>query len=157
MIKQAIKDFKGLPHRLEFVKESGGVKFYDDSFSTTPETAVAALTVFAQPIILIAGGSEKNSDYRSLGKQIAASQIKALIAIGITGPRIADAARVAGFNGKILNTYVSDMQTIVRTANEIAEKGDVVLLSPASASFDMFANYKHRGELFKKFVVNLQS
>src|SRR3989344_5514994 len=70
IIKKIVREFKGLPHRLEFVAEKEGVKYYDDSFSTTPETAMAALTAFDTPIILIAGGSEKNSDYTELGKTI---------------------------------------------------------------------------------------
>ena len=157
LMRKVITEFKGLEHRLELVSEIKGVRFYNDSFSTTPETAMAALTAFSAPVILIAGGSEKNSDYAQLGKKIASSQVKALLAIGITGPKIAKAARIAGYNGKILEENLGNMQLIVAKANELASTGDVVLLSPASASFDMFTNYKHRGELFKKFVRNLEA
>ena len=104
---------------------------------------------------MIVGGSEKNSSYHALGKKIAELKIKALLAIGITGPKIAAAARNAGFQGKIYDTDLDSMEKIVAKSNTIADPGDVVLLSPASASFDMFANYKHRGEMFKKFVNKL--
>lgn len=154
-MKNAISAFRGLEHRLEFVRELQGVRFYNDSFSTTPETAIAALSAFEQPIVLIAGGSEKNSKYHGLAKKIAASPVKALLAIGLTGPKIAQLARDAGFGGKIYDTNLTDMEKIVSKANDVASSGDVVLLSPASASFDMFANYKHRGELFKKYVLKL--
>jgi UDP-N-acetylmuramoylalanine--D-glutamate ligase len=157
IINKAISEFKGLPHRLELVAEIGGVKYYDDSFSTTPETAIAALSAFDAPLILIAGGSEKNSDYTTLGKDIARRNIKALLAIGLTGPKIAAAAASAGFEGIIAEKDLKDMQAIVGKASQLAESGDIVLLSPASASFDMFTNYKHRGELFKKFVKQLES
>lgn len=155
IIKKTVGEFKGLEHRLELVVEVKGVKFYNDSFSTTPETAVAAISAFDAPIILIVGGSEKNADYSDLAQTIADSKIKALIPIGITGPKIAGLARKAGFAGRIIEKDLSSMEKIVQAANEIAEPGDVVLLSPASASFGMFANYKHRGELFVKFAKRL--
>ena len=154
-IKKTASEFKGLEHRLELAAEIKGVKFYNDSFATTPETTIAALSAFSSPVILIVGGSEKNSSYHALGKKIAELKIKALLAIGITGPKIAAAARNAGFQGKIYDTDLDSMEKIVAKSNTIADPGDVVLLSPASASFDMFANYKHRGEMFKKFVNKL--
>ena len=86
---------------------------------------------------------------------IAASKIKTLVAIGVTGPKIAALSREAGYNGKVIDQNLSDMGLIVAAANQAAEAGDTVLLSPASASFDMFANYKQRGELFNKFVKKL--
>ncbi len=155
LIRKAVSEFRGLPHRLEFVREVKGVKFYNDSFSTTPETAIAAISAFSSPLILIVGGSDKNADYADLARAIADSKIKALIPIGTTGPKVANFARKAGFAGRIIAVKPSSMETIVLEANSIAESGDVVLLSPASASFDMFKNYKHRGEMFKKFVTRL--
>ncbi len=155
LIRKAVSEFEGLPHRLEFVAQVKGVKFYNDSFSTTPETAIAALTAFTDPVILIVGGSEKNADYHELAKAIAQSRLKAVIPIGITGPKIARLARESGFNGKIVDVEFKNMEDIVKRANEEAGAGDIILLSPASASFDMFANYKHRGEMFRKFVLRL--
>jgi len=155
IIKKAIKEFKGLEHRLEFVRDLSGVKFYNDTFSSTPETTIAAISAFEEPIVLIVGGSEKGSDFKELGTKIATAKIKALLAVGKEGPRIVESAKSAGFQGKIYDSGLSDMEKIVGRANEISETGDVVLLSPAAASFDMFKNYKQRGELFKKFASRL--
>lgn len=155
IIKTAVKDFHGLPHRLELVAGINEVKYYNDSFSTTPETAIAALTAMTWPVIMMVGGSEKNSDYGELGKSIAAGQVKALVLIGLTGQRIAAAAKAEGFKGEILDLQSCPMDEIVNGAAKIARPGDVVLLSPAAASFDKFSNYKQRGELFKKFVTRL--
>ena len=154
-IRQTVKDFQGLPHRLEFVAEIKGVKFYNDSFSTTPETAIAAISAFDSPLVLIVGGSEKNADYHELARVIAQSKIAALVPIGITGPKIANFAREAGYDGRIIDKKFEDMEEVVREANLAASIDEIVLLSPASASFDMFTNYKQRGELFTKFVKNL--
>lgn len=155
VIRKAVRAFRGLPHRLELAAEIQGVKFYDDSCSTTPETAEAAISAFAEPLILIVGGSEKKSDYSGLAEAIAKGRIKALIPIGITGPVIAKLSRAAGFDGRILDVNLENMESIVAEANKFAEPGEVVLLSPASASFDMFANYQQRGELFQKYVNKL--
>jgi len=156
VIREVVSGFEGLPHRLEFVRSVGNVKFYNDSFATTPETTMAALSAFSEPTVLIVGGSEKNADYTQLGSTIAGSKVAALLPIGKTGPRIAESARRAGYRGKILDRAFGNMEEIVVVANEVARPGDVVLLSPASASLDMFSNYKHRGELFKKFVSRLK-
>lgn len=153
---EAIKEFKGLEHRLEFVKDVNGVKYYNDSFSTTPETAIAAIKSFSQPEIVILGGSDKGSDYTELGQQIANSQnVKAVILIGQMGPKIKEAIDKAGeFKGKFLEG-AKNMGEIVAQAKEIAENGDMALLSPACASFDMFKNYKDRGIQFKETVNKL--
>jgi UDP-N-acetylmuramoylalanine--D-glutamate ligase len=155
LIREVVSQFRGLEHRLEFVAEKEGVKYYNDSFSTTPETAVAALSAFSAPVILIVGGSEKNSDYKALARELSSRPVKALLATGKTGPKIAEQARGLGFSGRIIDTGLTDMERIVKVAAEQSSSGDVVLLSPASASFDMFTDYKHRGELFKKFVALL--
>jgi len=101
-IKDIVFSFPGLEHRLELVDEIGGVKYYDDSFSTNPETAIAALRSFSEPIVLIAGGSEKGSDYSLLGKEIAVSSVKCLIVIGDMANRIKKAAELYGYRGKIV-------------------------------------------------------
>ena len=154
-IVRAVSDFRGLPHRLEFIREFKEVKFYNDSFSTTPETAMAAISAFAEPIILIAGGSEKNADYGGLARIIADGKVKALLAIGKTGSKIAALARKAGYQGRIIDQNLEDMKEIVSACNQIAAPGDIALLSPAAASFDMFKNYKDRGEQFRESVENL--
>lgn len=153
-IRKAAISFEGLEHRLETVRTVRGVTYVNDSFSTVPETAIAALASFTEPIILIAGGSEKGSDFSELGKVIAERNVKVLIAIGKMKDRIVDAAKNAGYKGEIF-TGLSSMHDIVRRASENAKAGDVVLLSPAAASFDMFKNYKERGREFKHEVTLL--
>lgn len=151
-IAQVLKTFRGLEHRLELVRIFNGVSYYDDSFSTTPETAIAAIEAFEQPEILILGGSSKKSDFSELGKTIReAKNIKAIIGIGEEWPRISAELRVESAKFKVIEGCLS-MNEIVQAARDIAEAGDVVILSPACASFDMFKNYKERGEQFKEEV-----
>ena len=154
-ILSVLRSFKGLEHRIEFVRLVRGVKYYDDSFSTTPETAIAAIESFEEPKILILGGSSKNSDFSELGQIISESgTIKAIIGIGIEWERIK-----LTINHKLQTiNYIEDCQNmheIVQKAAEISEVGDVVLLSPACASFGMFKSYKDRGEQFKNEVNEL--
>ena len=153
-IVAVLRSFKGLTHRLELVREVNGVKYYDDSFSTTPETAVAAIEAFTQPEVLILGGSSKKSDFSELGRVIhKAKNIRAIIGIGVEWEVIKD--EILKSDGKVpfLVEGARDMRTIVAAAAKIAKPGDVVLLSPACASFGMFKNYKDRGEQFKKEVL----
>ena len=150
-----IKSFKGLEHRIEHVATVKGVSYFDDSFSTTPETAIAAIESFDEPKILILGGSSKNSDFSELGQIISDTpSIKAIIGIGVEWARIKEkiiASRIAfPFYEDCKN-----MEDVVKKASEIGEIGDVVLLSPACASFDMFKSYKDRGEQFKNEVNRL--
>lgn len=161
-IVSVLKTFRGLKHRLELVGEIGGVRYYDDSFSTTPETAIAAILAFKNPEILILGGSSKNSDFTELGRVIRGSEnIKAIIGMGSEWERIKAQFKVHPFDELRTKFKViegcKDMGEIVQQAAKAAEAGDVVLLTPACASFDMFKNYKERGEQFKKEVQNLAS
>lgn len=160
VMKSVIKDFKGLEHRLEFVREFKGISFYNDSFSTVPETAIAAIQSFDNPIILIVGGSEKNSDYTLLGEEIINKKVKAVILIGQTAKRIEESIKKSAQSKKKMPKIVRNlkkMDKIVSQALSLAKRGDVVLLSPASASFGLFENYKQRGLLFKKYVYKLKS
>ncbi|MEI6040310.1 MAG: UDP-N-acetylmuramoyl-L-alanine--D-glutamate ligase [Candidatus Berkelbacteria bacterium] len=151
-IASVIKEFKGLEHRLEFVEEIDKVKYYNDSFSTTPDTTIAAISSFTEPIVLVAGGSEKHADYKELGRAIARSKVKTLITIGVTGPRIKEAVISAGGEQKIVD-YCNNLDEVFDVIKEEVEPGDIVLLSPASASFGWFANYKDRGKKFKDAVL----
>ncbi len=152
-IAKVLKTFKGLEHRLELVRDFRGVRYYDDSFSTTPETAIAAIEAFDAPEILILGGSSKNSDFTELGQLISTRvNIKAVIGIGDEWNKIK--LKMKSEKLKIVEGLQS-MEEVVRNAAILAEPGDVVLLSPACASFGMFKNYKERGELFKKAVQEL--
>lgn len=147
-IEQAISEFKGLEHRLEFVGNKNGIKFYNDSFSTTPETAIAAVKSFTEPLIVILGGSAKNSDFTELGQVISNTKnIKAAVLIGEEAVKIKElinSADIQIFEG------AKNMPEIFEQIKTIAKSGDVVLLSPACASFDMFENYKQRGNRFKQ-------
>ncbi|HVA96478.1 MAG TPA: UDP-N-acetylmuramoyl-L-alanine--D-glutamate ligase [Candidatus Acidoferrales bacterium] len=154
-ITKVLRSFTGLPHRLELVTEINGVKYYDDSFSTTPETAIAAIEAFDQLKIIILGGSSKGSDFTELGKVIRESEsIKAIIGIGEEWEEIK--LQLTNLKSSVLFIEgAGDMKTLVQAAAKIAQKGDVVLLSPACASFDMFKDYKDRGEQFKREVLKL--
>lgn len=155
-IGNTVREFKGLPHRLEFVKEISKIGFYNDSFSTTPETTIAAINSFAQNLILILGGSSKKSDFASLAEVIANSKnIKSLILIGKTANELENLlVKTNGFKGKIVKGQ-SNMKKIVMAGFQLAKPGEIVLLSPACASFDMFENYIDRGNQFKKEVLSL--
>jgi UDP-N-acetylmuramoylalanine--D-glutamate ligase len=149
-IRKAITNFKGLKHRLEFVAEKQGLKFYNDSFSTTPETAIAAIQSFDEPLVVILGGSSKNSDFSGLGKVISNSKnIKAVILIGQEASRIRQALKI---EPAMIIEGAKSMVEIFGQIKSVASKGDVVLLSPACASFGLFKNYKDRGEQFRDFV-----
>lgn len=155
-ILKVIETFKGLPHRLQLVGKIDGISFYDDSYSTTPETTIAAIEAFKRPKILVLGGSSKKSNFRPLAKKIANDpKIKSIILIGEEGPRIAKAiAVVGGFGGTIIEK-APNMREIVRQARLQAKSGDVVILSPGCASFDMFKNYQDRAEQFAREVERL--
>lgn len=151
-ISSVLKSFKGLPHRIEHVATIRGVSYYDDSFSTTPETAIAAIESFDEPKILILGGSSKKSDFSELGMVIADTpSIKAIIGIGVEWRKIKE--KIKNSKSRILiYEDCKNMKEVVQKAAEIGEIGDVVLLSPACASFDMFKSYKDRGDQFKNAV-----
>jgi UDP-N-acetylmuramoylalanine--D-glutamate ligase len=155
IMRRVITSFKGLIHRIEFVREIGGVRFYDDSFSTTPETAIAAINAFSEPKILILGGSSKNSDFTELGNVIRNSRsIRAIIGIGEEWKRIKTS--IKGLESRIkVKEGCNNMKEIIDTVKKLSKPGDVVLLSPACASFGMFKNYKDRGEQFKKCINDL--
>ena len=152
-IAAGIRRFRGLPHRLEKVGTFGGITCYDDSLATTPDAAVAAIRAFDQPLVLIAGGSSKGADFAELGRMIVGASIRAVILIGEEADRIETAIRTAGnFTGDI-DTSCDSMQAAVTSARRHAQTGDAILLSPACASFGMFANYKDRGERFRNEVM----
>ncbi len=155
-INSVITSFKGLHYRLEFIRELNGVKYYNDSFGTTPETAMVAIKSFSSPKVIILGGSDKGSDYSELVKLIANSDIRFIILIGNTGPKLMEALQGADIpENKIKLLTSTTMHQIVRTASEHALAGDVVLLSPACASFGLFKNYQDRGDQFNQAVLKL--
>lgn len=154
VIQSTVRTFSGLPHRIEFVGTVHGVSYYDDSFSTVPETTIAALESFTEPKVIILGGSDKGSDYQQMAEKIAHDQsIKAVILIGRMAQKIKDALTRAGYSGGMI-TGASTMKEIINQCETHAHPGDVVLLSPACASFDMFKNYKDRGDQFHHEVTS---
>lgn len=155
IIAEGLAAFHGLPHRLKFVREVAGVRYYDDSIATTPGSAIAALYAFAQPKVLILGGSSKGADFTELA-QIAHDQaVRQVILIGDEAARLEAALAATGVPLVNLGSDVT-MSKIVAVASMAAQPGDVVVLSPACASFGMFANYADRGEQFIAAVNALQ-
>lgn len=155
-IKQTVFSFKGLEHRLELVDTVNGVSFYNDSFSTNPQTTIAAIQSFKEPTTLILGGSDKGLDYDELGKVIAGSKsINAVILIGSISGIIKKSILKYGYKETLIDIGSPSMSEIVNRCIEITPKGGVVLLSPATASFDMFKDYKDRGKQFKEAVKKL--
>lgn len=153
-LRSVLTSFTGLPHRLEMVRELDGVRYYDDSFGTTPETAMVAVQSFSEPEILILGGRTKGIPFDELAGFIAgAPNVKKVITIGETGPEIAAALTMNGYQNIIRGA--GTIEEIVSQAREAARRGDVVLFSTACTSFDMFKNYKDRGEKFTAAVRSL--
>jgi UDP-N-acetylmuramoylalanine--D-glutamate ligase len=152
-IQKVITTFAGLEHRLELVRELNGVKYYDDSFGTTPATAIVALKAFEQPKVIILGGSDKGADFNELASEVIKNNVRHVLAIGKTGPKIAELLKQKGFNN--ITEGLGSMTEIIKAAHDTAQEGDVVLLSCADASFDMFKDYKDRGNQFKRAVQGL--
>jgi UDP-N-acetylmuramoylalanine--D-glutamate ligase len=149
-IKSTVKTFKGLSHRFETVDTIDGVEYIDDSKGTTVDSTYRALESCSRPVILIAGGKDKNSDYAVI-KDMVRSKVKYLILIGEARKRIREAI------GDIVETHEADtMKDAVELASRLAKDNYMVLLSPMCSSFDMFKDYKERGEIFKKAVLSIK-
>lgn len=149
--REGLSKFAGLPHRLKFVREFEDVRFYDDSIATTPGSAIAALNSFEKPKILILGGSNKGADLSELIEKISKmpeQELRKAILIGSESEKLAQKLALSGFERFINLGTRTNMQEVVKTAFENAKSGDVVILSPAHASFDMFKSYVDRGEQF---------
>lgn len=151
-ILDVLRNFKGVEHRVEYVLETkAGVIYYNDSKATNPQATIAAITSFKQPIILIAGGLDRGIDFHELIEPFKA-HVKTIITYGQTAEKLNRAAKMAG----IENRYaVDNVTSAVKTANGIAHSGDIVLLSPACASWDMFSSFEERGRMFKEAVHKL--
>ncbi|ACY49574.1 UDP-N-acetylmuramoyl-L-alanine--D-glutamate ligase [Rhodothermus marinus] len=151
VVRESLASFEGVPHRLEFVRELDGVRYVNDSKATNVNAVWYALESFSCPIVLIAGGRDKGNDYSVL-KPLVKEKVRALVAIGESadkllrelGPLVPHAVKA------------QSMEEAIQYARVFAEPGDVVLLSPACASFDMFENYEDRGDTFRRLVMSLQ-
>ncbi len=152
----AIKEFKPVEHRIEFIREIDGVKWYNDSASSSPTRTLSGINAFKENIVLIAGGYDKNLEYEPLAKPIV-DKVSTLILIGQTAEKIFDVVKEESEKqNKKINIYMCDsLEQTVELAKKSAKKGDVVLFSPASASFDMFKDFADRGRKFKNLVNNI--
>ena len=149
-IRTAIGRFRGVAHRIEWVRDLAGVKYYNDSKGTNVDSTLRALESFAEPIVLIAGGKGKGQDFQPLAAA-SRGRVSHAVLIGEDAPKIGAALRDAS----VPVTFSQSLQEAVDRARALATPGSIVLLSPACASFDMFDNFEHRGEVFKKIVERL--
>jgi UDP-N-acetylmuramoylalanine--D-glutamate ligase len=146
---EAVRNFRGLEHRLELVGDFAGVRWYNDSKATTPDSTYRALQAFQEPIVLIAGGRNKGVDLEPLAQAIA-RRVRKLVGMGETGPELVDRVRAHGLEAACLAESLDDA---VRKAAAAASSGSIVLLSPAFASYDMFLDFEDRGRRFKAAVL----
>ncbi len=150
-ICQAIKDFKAVEHRVEFVRNKNNVLYYNDSKGTNPDASIQAIRAMVRPTLLIGGGYDKQSEFDTYIDAFQ-GKIKYLVLLGATRDKIAKTAKDKGFHNIILT---DSLKEAVKVCYEKAEPGDAVLLSPACASWDMFQSYEERGKLFKEYVNSL--
>ena len=151
---KAISEFKGVEHRLEFVREINNVKWYNDSVSSSPTRTIAGLNSYSEDIVLIAGGYDKNLDYTPIAKPIL-NKVTKLILFGATKDKIEKAVLDNKTNESIQIYTCKTLEEVVAKAKEVATPKEIVLFSPASASFDMFKNFADRGIQFKNLVNKL--
>lgn len=152
-IRKAIAEFAAVEHRIEFVREVSGVKYYNDSKGTNPDAAIKAVEAMVSPTLVIGGGYDKESSYDEWIASFG-DKVKCLVLLGATAEKIQAAAKKQGFDNVVM---VSSLQEAVQECAKRAGAGDAVLLSPACASWDMFPNYEVRGKLFKQYVNELPS
>ena len=156
-ISGVLKTFQGVEHRIEFVRELDGVKYYNDSIASSPTRTIAGLRSFSEPIVLIAGGYDKKISYAPLAPEIIKNGVKTLLLCGDTADAIENELRnCEGYEGQVTIERLPDVPSCVRRARETAKAGDVVLFSPASASFDMYTDFEERGRHFKSLVEELE-
>ena len=150
---EAIKEFSGVEHRLEFVRELDGVKWYNDSIASSPNRTIAGLNSYEEKIVLIAGGRDKHLDYEPIAKPII-EHVSTLIVMGETAEKIKNAVvnELKNTNKNLNIISVKTLKDAVQEARNNAKKGEIVLFSPASTSFDMFKNFEERGKKFKEEV-----
>jgi UDP-N-acetylmuramoylalanine--D-glutamate ligase len=149
-IEKTLSEFKGVEHRVEFVRELNGVKFYNDSKATNVNSVWYALQGFSEPIVLILGGKDKGNDYTEIENEVR-KFVKHIVAVGSSKDKVFDF-----FKNIVPVTKAEGFEEAVKQAYSKAEKNNIVLLSPACASFDMFESYEHRGREFKKIVNELK-
>ena len=151
-IREALREFQAVEHRIEFVTEKRGIRFYNDSKATNPDAAIKGIQSMNRPTLLIGGGYDKQSEYDEWIDSFE-GKVKKLVLIGATAEKIAACAQKHGFEAYL---FADSLEEAVTRCYELAEDGDAVLLSPACASFDMFQSYEERGRVFKSLVNGLK-
>ena len=151
IIRDTIRDFKAVEHRIEYVTEKNGVIYYNDSKGTNTDASIKAIEAMTRPTVLIAGGYDKGCEFDDWVKLFDGT-VKCVVLIGATSQKIADTAKKYNYDSII---FADTLEDAVLKADEQADSGDAVLLSPACASWDMFKSYEERGRMFKEFVNNL--
>lgn len=150
----AVSEFRGVPHRLEFVRELDGVRWYNDSIATAPERSMAAIHAFEEPIVLMLGGRDKDLPWNEIAKLIR-QRVDHLVVFGEAGEMIQKTVAAVGGNRSVDIHRAKNLKDAVFQAAEVADAGDVVLLSPGGTSFDEFVDFAARGEAFRKWVLEL--
>ncbi len=148
---RVVREFRPVPHRVEFVRTAAGVDYYNDSKGTNPDAAIKGIQSMDRPTVLIGGGYDKGADFTEWIQSFD-GRVKKLLLLGETREKIAEAAQGCGFHDY---QFVETLEEAVETASRLAEDGDAVLLSPACASWDMFPSYEKRGDLFRELVERL--
>lgn len=153
-VREALKGFEGLPHRIQFTAEVEGVRYYDDSKATNPDAALRAVQSFAQPLVPILGGRNKGLDFTELagriGEGAVAGEVRGVVLMGEAAPELEKA--LDPWVAKINKEVVWDMREAVEAARRLALPGDAVVLTPACASFDQYGSYAERGAHFQQLV-----
>jgi len=152
---EAVEEFRGVPHRLELVRELRGVRWYNDSTATAPERSMAAIRAFDEPIVLLLGGRDKDLPWEDL-MRLVAERVDHVVLFGEAAEKIRKTAQELGLreNGSKI-TGAGNLHDAIFKAAEVAESGDVVLLSPGGTSFDEFKDFAERGERFREWVLEL--
>jgi UDP-N-acetylmuramoylalanine--D-glutamate ligase len=153
-IKKTVENFKGVDNRLELVRSYQGIKYYNDTTATTPDAVIAALNSFKEPIVLLAGGTDKKLDYKNLAQEIKAKARAVIVFEGSGTAKLVKELKKINFNKTLV--FVDSINEAFKQAQYILDKGDVFLLSPGAASFGMFKNEYDRGDQFIKQVEKLK-
>lgn len=156
-MREVARTFKGVEHRREFIRNLNGVEYYNDSIATTPTRTIAGLEAFDRKVILIAGGYDKHIPFDVMGPAVV-KKVKIIILLGVTANKIEVSVKKAPLykEGNPVIIHVNSLEEAVNTARRVAKSGDIVTLSPACASFDMFKDFETRGEIFKELVNALE-
>jgi UDP-N-acetylmuramoylalanine--D-glutamate ligase len=153
-MRSATQEFRGMAHRLEFVRERNGVQWYNDSIATAPERTMAAIRSFKEPIVLLLGGRDKNLPWEELASLVR-QRVEHVILFGEAAKKIASALDKASGPLPYTTQYSQGLEEAVQAAARVAKPGSIVLFSPGGTSFDQFRDYEERGKAFKKWVSEL--